>query len=95
MFTRKQYLNNEVSHHDYFIQFATEEMREEVMREIGTDRIKQSKDEHLNDIPLHVWDGLPVPKKCLELLEQANEGYSKCAMVCIYKAIAMELAKIK
>lgn len=98
MFTRSQYLNGEVSHQDYYMQFATEQMQNTVALEIGIERIKQSRDEHLNDIPLHEWDGLGarvISKECKELLKQANDVPSLATMVCIYKAIARSLIKNK
>jgi len=108
MKTRQQYLDGEVSHHDYYIQFATPEMYEQVKEKIGLERIEKSKDEHLNDISMKLWDSLsgclfrgsklitpPSPsRECYNLIKQAGEvGVSPAMMVCIYKAIARELVK--
>ena len=58
MKSRQQYLNNEISFHDYYVQFATEEMRQKVINKIGIERIKKAikTDEHLNNIPVKEWD---------------------------------------
>lgn len=108
MIKRKEYLDGKISHNDYYMQFATEEMRRQVEREIGVDRIKASTDEHLNDIPLHLWDGLSgcmfrgsmcmvrptVSKECADKIKEAEEGgVSPATLVCIYKAIARDLIK--
>lgn len=58
MNTRKDYLDGKISHREYYAQFITSKMVEQVKNIIGIDRIKASKDEHLNDIPLKLWDGL-------------------------------------
>ena len=58
MKTRQEYLTGAISHHDYYSQFATPEMVKQVSNNIGVERIKNSKDEHLNDIPMKEWDAL-------------------------------------
>lgn len=107
MKTRTQYMNDEISHHDYYTQFATPEMVEQVRNSIGVDRIRNSKDEHLNDIPLKEWDALSghsfrgsemigrpqVSRECRDLLSQAGEGVSSATLTCIYKAIARNIIK--
>ena len=75
--------------------------------DLTIEAIKNSKDEHLNDIPLHRWDSLSgcmfrgsqcmvrptVSKECADKINEAGEGVSPATMVCIYKAIARELTK--
>ena len=45
-------------HQTYYGQFATPAVVALVAARIGTDRIKNSKNEHFNDIPLTIWDQL-------------------------------------
>lgn len=45
-------------HDDYYHQFATDALVELVRGYIGEERIKDSTDPHLNDIPLKEWDRL-------------------------------------
>lgn len=53
-FTRKQYMEGEVNHDDYYGQFVTDG----VIRLLDQDRVKNSTDPHFNDIPLLHWDRL-------------------------------------
>jgi len=107
MKTRQQYLNGDITHRDYYAQFITPEMVEQVKNNIGIDRIKASNDEHLNDIPLKDWDNLSghsfrgsemigkpqVSKEFYELCKQANEGISSATLTCVYKEIARQLVE--
>jgi hypothetical protein len=56
--TRDEYMNGKVEHREYYAQFITDEMVKQVKDNIGIERIKASKDKHLNDIPMKEWDGL-------------------------------------
>ncbi len=100
MITRKQYMNKEASHHDYYIQFATDETRRLVVRHIGEDRIKKSICEHFNDIPLAYWDTLNEALKltirqrqkgAAEGFKPGTFGWSLSDAVCIAKAVANEV----
>lgn len=94
MKTRQQYLNNEISHHNYYMQFATEAMKQQVVDKIGIERIKKAivTDEHLNNIPLEEWDMLSWNYwRNNQLMGEAQESASSATMTCIYKAIAKSL----
>lgn len=65
MFTRKQYMNHECSHSEYYAQFVTEGVIRCVAQAIGKDRIMASRDNHFNDIPLKQWDSLNGAMKSL------------------------------
>lgn len=111
MFTREQYLNGEISHQDYYMQFATDAMKNNLLMAAwsGFIDILGSKDEHFNDIPLVKWDSLSmcefrgsemvspphISVECSALLKSAEETASPSTMVCIYKAIARSLVKNK
>ena len=58
-YTRKDYNDNKCTHREYYAQFVSEETKKIVLRYIGLDRLKASKDQHLNDIALGSWDTLP------------------------------------
>ena len=49
MITRKQYMNKECSHHKYYAQFG-QHLTGLITSRFG-DRIKNSTDEHFNNIP--------------------------------------------
>lgn len=61
MYTRKDYLNKECTHDEYYRQFVSDGVIDMVGSVIGVDRIKASNDPHFNDIPLREWDKLDGP----------------------------------
>lgn len=63
MYTRKQYMNKEVSHQDYYYAMAVRTLGpnpERVFNEKWVKAIKASKDPHFNDILLSKWDNFPA-----------------------------------
>jgi hypothetical protein len=92
MYTRKQYLNDECDHRDYYGQYVTDAHKRHLTRYISESRIIMSKDEHLNDIPLKEWDNLPIfagfgQKK----LKENGDSLTLSAVVCIYKEAARQI----
>ena len=91
MYTRKQYMNNEVSHEDYYAQFGKHLMNV-VRNNIGIERILKSTDEHFNDIPLKKWKNLQhiVLNIVGHNLSEANStgGVSLSDCVCTVKSAA-------
>ena len=81
MFTRKQYINKEVTHSEYYGQYVTDSIKESIKLSIGLDRILKSKCEHFNDIPLVLWDRFHCPQP----------GRALSDTVCIYKEAARQL----
>ena len=92
MITRKEYITNGNNHHVYFMQFVDDRIKNIVKRYIGMDVIKNSKDEHFNDIPLKQWDSLPIAID-RQLLIETGEIYSLAVKVCIAKTAARELLR--
>jgi hypothetical protein len=79
------------SHREYYGQFVTDTVKARVMQGIGRDRLLASTDEHLNDIPLRMWDNLgPVGTQAQW---DATEGDwpSMAGRTCIYKEAAKQL----
>jgi hypothetical protein len=100
MITRKQYMNNEATHAEYYGQFDCPELRNAIEGSIGLKRLLKSEDEHLNDIPLHQWDGFSFAFKRSPAARQITEanGYTKPGLcyslsdvVCVTKAIARRM----
>lgn len=58
MFTRKQYMNKEITHRKFFAQFVDDNIKQDVLNSIDLKSLLESTDEHLNDIPLKKWDNL-------------------------------------
>ena len=91
MYTRKQYMNKECSHNEYYEQFG-QHLTNLVGQTIGVKRIKNSTDDSFNDIPLKRWDALaPLVRSTVgRMLAEANGtgGISLSDCVCSAKAAA-------
>lgn len=96
MFTRVQYIDHECSHRDYYGQFVTPRAENYVARMIGANRLRESKDPHMNDIPLHLWDELDMRETFGHDLWRKANGHddsktypwSMSANVCLAKQAA-------
>jgi len=75
MITRKQYINEEATHKEYYGQFAPSLVRL-VGDVIGREKIQASTDEYFNDIPLKRWDALQgsVMAICGAAIAEASGG---------------------
>lgn len=82
--------NHAVLHDTYFRQFVNEDLINLVSSRIGKLAIIESKDEHMNDIPLQRWDDLyhEVMRLTRDLRKEAGEDNSLGTSVCIAKAAA-------
>jgi len=58
IFTRADYLEKKCTHREYYGQFVSVNTKTLVCGYIGMDRLRASKNEHFNDIPLAEWDNL-------------------------------------
>ncbi len=92
MKTRKQYMNGEISHHEYYAQFVNDTIKQNVLDHVALDRLMKSTDEHLNDIPLRVWDSIPM-FDVSEKLKEAGDYLTLAGSVCIAKEAARQIIK--
>ena len=97
MHTRQEYMKGDIGHNEFYAQFATLSTRRWVETTIGVERLKASTDQHLNDIPLSLWDEYfkSVAFRC-EVLPLLKEAGDVCAnslgnAVCVAKAAARVL----
>lgn len=106
-YTRKQYLNKECDHRQYYAQFVTEEIKRAVLFRIGKERILNSTDPYFNDIPLKMWDSIysrPRPGYnqtgdviitdtfgLRPLFEEAGEFITPGSIVCVLKEAAQQI----
>jgi hypothetical protein len=108
MMTKKEYLNaprqtqvdSTSIHRRYHSQFVTPELKENIEKYFGDEYLIASfyKDSNFNSIPLHEWDGIVHLYKVfvdLERLQQAGEGWSVAAGVCILKEAAKQLVEFQ
>ncbi|MCP5004810.1 MAG: hypothetical protein GY941_12845 [Planctomycetes bacterium] len=91
MITRKQMMNKEYTHQEYYAQFG-QYLTKLVSIRIGADRINSSKCEHFNDIPLKEWDSLAdtIRQHVGRCMAEANMagGVSLSDCVCAAKSAA-------
>lgn len=90
-FTRQKYMDNECSHKEYYRQFVTPRIVNIVSSRIGLERIKNSTNEHLNDIPLEEWDRAGAAFNDASLNKQmrdCGDWTSAAGLVCIAKQAA-------
>ena len=92
MYTRKQYMDNEVSHEEYYAQFGIHLIKL-VENSIGKQRILESNDPYFNDIPLAEWNRLDVSVRQLvgRMIRECNgpkAGVSLSDCVCAAKSAA-------
>ena len=91
-YTRKQYLNRECTHREYYAQFVTEETKKIISHQIGLNNISKSTHESFNDIPLDTWDSLPqLPQSTYRKMESLGDCITIAGNVCVYKEAAKQI----
>lgn len=93
-FSREDYLSKKCSHREYYAQFVDAGVIERVKQLVGTSRVKSSSDEHFNDIPLAMWDGLlrPCPARIDKKMRQLGDYPTLAGLVCVAKEAAHQIA---
>jgi len=96
MKTRRDYMDGKATFSEYYAQFITPSLIEAVKGEIGIDKVKASKDPHLNDIALSKWDNLfqdyNIKKEIALKMKEAGDYLSMAGAVCTAKECARLLA---
>lgn len=94
MHTRKDYMDGNVTHREYYGQLVTPDVIGVVEYGIGTTAILNSNDEAFNDIPLRRWDNLRggIIKTVHKL--PVGEIWSDCTVVCIAKEAARQIKEL-
>ena len=91
MFTRKQRLNDECTHAEYYAQFINESVKDRVLKYIGLDAIKRSTDEHMNDIPLVQWDAIGITRHTGDQFRACGDYPTLAGSVSLYKTAAKQI----
>ena len=89
--TRKQYLDRECTHREYYGQFVTKGVSDA----LGGLDILKSNDVHFNDIPLKRWD-MRAPFIKLHVgrqLRDAGDYFTLSGAVCILKEAARQIVE--
>lgn len=90
-FTRKQYLNNDCTHREYYSQFVTDGYKNAIKSFIGLENLMQSKDKNLNDIPLNKWDNAPLTTGVNQKMLELGDYLTLAGKVCIAKEAARQI----
>lgn len=91
-FTRKDYISNKCSHNEYYDQFVNCARISTVSKIIGADKIKNSTQEHFNDIPLLKWDNLgPLLRITRWEMDKVGDCLTLSHQVCVGKACARQI----
>lgn len=91
-YTRKQRLNDDCTHREYYAQFINKNTKQTVLHHIGLDRILASTDDAMNDIELNSWDVLPqISQETWRKMESLGDNMSMAGKVCIYKEAAKQI----
>lgn len=89
LFTRKQYLNKECTHFQYYSQFVTESTIQSVLRYFNKERLINAykEDNNLNNIPLSIWNNMPLYAATYKM-KDCGDSLSMSGKVCILKCAA-------
>ena len=96
MITYREYLANSTElHHEYFLQFVTEDTKRFVLSHIGLPKLLQSTYHYLNDVVdltngHWVWDSSPCNEP---LMREAGNSLTRADRTCVGKAAAKELIR--
>lgn len=83
-------------HREYFGQFVTEGLIQFVVQTFTIERLKVSRDPHLNDIPLREWDSLHpfysqgFARKRQVIDPEYKGGWSISESICVLKEAARQ-----
>jgi hypothetical protein len=90
-FTRADYMEKRCTHREYYAQFVTEGIRQQVLSAIGKETLLRSTDPHLNDIPLAKWDSIHQRFDAIATRFSADGDNSMNAGTCIVKEAARQI----
>ena len=101
IFTRKERLSGICTHREYFGQFVNNSIISIVKNSVGIARLKNSEDEHLNNIPLKKWDSLheliihslnkDIVRKATEHKDKKSFPWSLSDSVCTAKEAGQQI----
>lgn len=89
---RKEYLDHKLGHDDFYLWLADSIGVTEKMLPVPVARVRQSNDQHLNDIPLNLWDRRD-PLVRHNAFQAGMKSWSLSDSVCVLKAVARRAAK--
>src|SRR5258708_16801548 len=84
---RKQYMANEITHAEFYSWLADSINITVQALPVSLERIRASKDEHLNDIPLRLWDSMDYLVRRKAIMS-GMRSWSLSDTVCVLKNYA-------
>jgi len=90
MFTRKQVLNQECTHSEYYGQFVTLAHKETVLNIIGLWPLKKTAG-NMSKIDLSTWDAIKAPAGTANKMKLAGDYLTLSGQVCIAKETARQV----
>lgn len=93
MLTRKQYMDNEVSHYKYYSQFYDTEIERLILNTFTKEYLlsKYNDDSNLNNIPLSKWDDLSLYLSIDNKIREVGDTPTLAVKVCVLKNCAVRL----
>lgn len=91
--TRADYMAGKCTHREYYGQFVNAGTKSVVLHGIGRELLLASKDEHLNDIPLALWDRLVPEAPGSGGFAKAGDFYTIAGGVCLLKEAARQIVE--
>ena len=88
---RQEYMDRKITHEEYYLWLADFIGATIAMIPVSLERIRQSKDEHLNDITLATWDQQHPLIRSLAFRKGLAWSYSDT--VCVLKNLALQAVK--
>jgi len=96
--TRQEYLNDRgdtrAAFRAYYSQFVTDGTKQAVLRVIPRDKLIKSTDDHLNNIPLQLWDAVfpfGAPSNIVAKMRELGDYPTMAGLVCIAKEAARQI----
>ena len=89
LFTRKQYLDNECTHDQYYGQFVTESTIKTVLSYFGKEKLTEAykQDKNFNNIKLSFWDNMSL-RAATYKMKDCGDYLTMSGHVCILKRAA-------
>lgn len=88
---RKRYMDREISHQDYYLWLGDKIGATALDLPVSIERVRASKDEHLNDIALRLWDSRD-PSIRMKARAKGIRSWSRSDTVCVLKSLALRVA---
>jgi hypothetical protein len=88
MWTRKEFVDGVCTLDEYYAQYIGKSYPTYVANWIGPERILNSTDPHLNDIPLKEWDMVPMPLGVDKKMREQKDWLTLAGSTCLAKTAA-------